>query len=219
MSNRAAKLIGPMLRDRDGDGKPRVVATVERVTGAMITPVGLRYPRCVVDEWINEAKRKNGQPGSEELRGRAFRTERELRRRGKYITIPPVKRAIFPDYSASINNPEENDMSLEVTDREAAAVAVAPRVQLADIEAAIAGRYEGTADKLFVDLPMLAPMTILSVCILVMHNGFTVIGKSAPASPENFNAELGKKFAYEDAVRQLWPLMGFALRDRLAAQS
>jgi hypothetical protein len=42
-----------------------------------------------------------------------------------------------------------------------------------------------------------------------------VIGKSAPASPENFNAELGKKFAYEDAVRQLWPLMGFALRDRL----
>jgi hypothetical protein len=56
----------------------------------------------------------------------------------------------------------------------------------------------------------------LSICLLVMKNGFVVIGKSAPASPENFNRELGKKFAYEDAVRQLWPLMGFALRDRLS---
>jgi hypothetical protein len=48
-----------------------------------------------------------------------------------------------------------------------------------------------------------------------MRNGFTVIGKSAPASAANFNAELGKKLAYEDAIRQLWPLMGFSLRDRL----
>jgi hypothetical protein len=38
----------------------------------------------------------------------------------------------------------------------------------------------------------------------------------ARASPENFNADLGRKFAYEDAVRQLWPLMGYALRDKLA---
>jgi hypothetical protein len=52
---------------------------------------------------------------------------------------------------------------------------------------------------------------------LVLKNGFTVIGKSAPASAANFNAELGKKLAYEDAIRQVWPLMGFSLRDRLAA--
>jgi hypothetical protein len=57
------------------------------------------------------------------------------------------------------------------------------------------------------------PLELLSICILVMKNGFTVIGKSAPASPENFNAEFGKKLAYEDCIRQLWPLMGFALRD------
>ena len=52
---------------------------------------------------------------------------------------------------------------------------------------------------------------------MVLLHAFTVIGKSAPASPENFNAELGRKFAYEDAVRQLWPLLGFSLRDRLLA--
>jgi len=50
----------------------------------------------------------------------------------------------------------------------------------------------------------------------VTRNGFTLIGKSAPASPDNFDPVLGRKLAYEDAVRQLWPLMGYALRDKLA---
>lgn len=108
--------------------------------------------------------------------------------------------------------------SIEQSDADAAAVAVAPRVSLADIEAAIAARYDFTADKAVGDgVPKLEPLRLLSICILVMRNGFTVIGKSAPASPENFNPDLGRKFAYEDAIRQLWPLMGFSLRDRLAA--
>lgn len=119
--------------------------------------------------------------------------------------------------------------SLQVTDAEARAVQVAPRVALADIEAAIQYRFDTTArraldDVLSAPAPTSADMLptdtitalgILSICVLVMKNGFILIGKSAPASPANFNAELGKKFAYEDAVRQLWPLMGFALRDRL----
>lgn len=111
-------------------------------------------------------------------------------------------------------------MSLQSTDAEAAAVARAPRVTLADIEAAVKHRYDLTGDeatKAFRDADLHdAPesLRLLSICILVMRNGFTVIGKSAPASPENFNAELGKKFAYEDAVRQLWPLMGYLLRQR-----
>ncbi len=52
-----------------------------------------------------------------------------------------------------------------------------------------------------------------------MQNGFTVIGKSAPASPENFDPEKGKRFAYEDAVKQLWPLEGYALRERLSGRA
>ena len=110
--------------------------------------------------------------------------------------------------------------SLQVTDKQAANVAVAPRVQLKDIEDAIASRYDLNAWEMVsalqaVTLPRDTPLQTLSVCVLVMKNGFTVIGKSAPASPENFNAELGRKFAYEDAIRQLWPLMGYALRERL----
>jgi hypothetical protein len=109
--------------------------------------------------------------------------------------------------------------SLQVTERESAAVASHPRVRLSDIEGAISERYDITAAEAVygsVSEQGDHPLDILSICILVMRNGFTVIGKSAPASPENFNAELGKKFAYEDAIRQLWPLMGFSLRDRLS---
>lgn len=109
-------------------------------------------------------------------------------------------------------------MSLQAVDAEAGAVAVAPRVSLADIEGAIAARHYVTADNALqlVAVGENEPLQRLSLCILVMRNGYTVVGKSAPASAENFNAELGRKLAYEDCIRQLWPLMGFALRDRLS---
>lgn len=107
--------------------------------------------------------------------------------------------------------------SIQQTEQDAAAVAVAPRVSLADIEAAICARYDFTAEQAIAALgaPAVEPLKLLSLCVLVLNNGFTVVGKSAPASAENFSRELGIQFAYEDAIRQLWPLMGFALRDNL----
>lgn len=111
--------------------------------------------------------------------------------------------------------------SLQASDAAAAAVAVAPRVTLANIEGAIAHTFHFTGHQAAVltqpvgrEVPR--ELEVLTVCLMVLKNGFTVVGKSAPASPENFDAELGRKFAYDDGVRQLWPLMGFALRDRLA---
>ena len=109
--------------------------------------------------------------------------------------------------------------TIQEADRESAAVAKAPRVSLAEIEAAILHQYHVTgADAVGNGKPVDRALDILSICILFMRNGFTVIGKSAPASPENFNADLGKKLAYEDCIRQLWALMGFALRDRLSKE-
>lgn len=105
-------------------------------------------------------------------------------------------------------------MSLEETDAASAAVAKRPRVALDDIRAAIERvsycsghdlRPEGGNPRL----------RTLTVCLVTMKNGFMVIGKAAPASPENYNPELGQKFAYEDAIRQIWPLMAYALCDRL----
>jgi hypothetical protein len=65
-------------------------------------------------------------------------------------------------------------------------------------------------------LPMIPPATrLLTICVLVLRNGFTVTGTSACASPENFDADIGRKVARADAVRQVWPLMGYALKQRL----
>ena len=64
-------------------------------------------------------------------------------------------------------------------------------------------------------LPVFVTLPLLSICILVLENGFTIIGKSAPAAAKNFNAVLGRRLAYDDAIRQLWPLEGYLLRERL----
>lgn len=108
---------------------------------------------------------------------------------------------------------------LEDDDRASAAVAVGPRVALSDIQQAIAHVvYQsgwGFTDGSELTVKQRESLGVLTICLVVMKNGFTVIGKAAPASPENYNFEVGRKFAYEDAIRQIWPLMGFALKDRL----
>jgi len=63
------------------------------------------------------------------------------------------------------------------------------------------------------------PLDLLTFCVLVLRNGFTVTGESACASPENFDAELGRKIARENAINKVWPLMGYALKERLHKQS
>ena len=109
--------------------------------------------------------------------------------------------------------------ALEQSDAEAQAVAVAPRVSLADIQAEISAEYTFVLGQALQQLgcPTVDDYDgthVLTLHAIVMRNGFVVVGKSAPASPENFNEALGAKFAKEDAMRQLWPLMGYALRDR-----
>jgi len=61
------------------------------------------------------------------------------------------------------------------------------------------------------------PLHLLTFCVLVLRNGFTVTGESACASPENFDADVGRKIARQNAVNKVWPLMGYALRSQLAA--
>lgn len=58
-------------------------------------------------------------------------------------------------------------------------------------------------------------LQLLTYCTLVLQNGFTVTGESACASPENFDAEIGRKIARQNAVNKIWPLMGYALKQQL----
>lgn len=61
------------------------------------------------------------------------------------------------------------------------------------------------------------PGTTLTICCLTLKNGYTVTGESACASPENFNQDLGRKIARDNAKQKIWALEGYALRERLAA--
>jgi hypothetical protein len=56
----------------------------------------------------------------------------------------------------------------------------------------------------------------MTVCFITMKNGFRVVGVSAPASAANYDAEVGKRYAYDNAFKQLWPLEGYLLRERLS---
>ena len=100
----------------------------------------------------------------------------------------------------------------------------AARVTPADIEANIRAETYFTAFDGFMaddrDMTMqdADALKLLTFCVLVLRNGFTVTGESACASPENFNAEIGRKIARENAVAEVWPLMGYELRSKLAAE-
>lgn len=59
-------------------------------------------------------------------------------------------------------------------------------------------------------------LSLLTFCVLVLKNGFTVTGESACASPENFNAEIGRKVARQNAEQKIWPLMGYHLKQKLS---
>lgn len=97
----------------------------------------------------------------------------------------------------------------------------APRVTPADIEANIVTEYYFTAGKAIENaIPEhFDSLDCLTFCVLVLKNGFTVTGESACASPENFDAEIGRKIARQNAISKVWPLMGYELKQRLHAES
>ena len=56
---------------------------------------------------------------------------------------------------------------------------------------------------------------VLTICVLTLENGFTVTGKSACASPENYDKDIGNKIARGNAVEKIWGLEGYLLREKL----
>lgn len=104
----------------------------------------------------------------------------------------------------------------------------APRITPADIEANIASEHYFTAadgdDSESESALSIGDvcgesykhLKLLTFCVLVLRNGFTVTGESACASPENFDAEVGRKIARQNAIAKVWPLMGYELKTKLA---
>jgi hypothetical protein len=104
----------------------------------------------------------------------------------------------------------------------------APRITPSDIEINIVGEHYFTGEHGkrgaalcsggdgYTDTMVPLSLTLLTFCVLTLRNGFTVTGESACASPENFDAEIGRKIARANAVQKIWPLMGYELRSKLA---
>lgn len=59
----------------------------------------------------------------------------------------------------------------------------------------------------------------LTVCCLTLKNGFTVTGESACVSPENFDAEIGRKISRSEARDKIWALEGYLLKQKLFENS
>lgn len=91
----------------------------------------------------------------------------------------------------------------------------APRVMPQNVQDAITSVCFFRGSDAFAGRPHPPELDLLTFCVLVLRNGFTVTGQSACASPENFDAEIGMKVARADAESKVWPLLGYALRTRL----
>jgi hypothetical protein len=75
--------------------------------------------------------------------------------------------------------------------------------------------YSGACIDIDANTHVPASLPLLTFCILVLRNGFTVTGESACASPENFDVGIGREIARANAVQKIWPLMGYALKQQL----
>jgi hypothetical protein len=121
-------------------------------------------------------------------------------------------------------------MTDEQTEQEIQAKGLtAARVTPADIEAEIVSAHFFIAsdalqqERTVHEFPggtgwLLGNTQLLTICVMQLRHGFTVTGESACASPENFDADIGRKIARQNAMAKIWPLLGFRLRDQLASK-
>lgn len=85
----------------------------------------------------------------------------------------------------------------------------APRITPADLEANIS------------DVEIVKHVSksgqVLRWAVITTNNGYAVVGKpSCSVSSANDNAELGEKIAVSNSKDEMWPLMGYALKQQLA---
>ncbi len=106
-----------------------------------------------------------------------------------------------------IESPRTDDRAIEAEIK--AKGLTAPRVTPADIEANI------------IDVETVKHVSVsgqvLRWAVITTKCGYAVTGRpSVAVSPENDDAEIGVSVAISNAKQELWPLMGYALKQSLA---
>ena len=153
-----------------------------------------------------------------------FHLRKQWKLMSEYSEVLGQRIAIF---TTRISNRETNMTDQTIEQEIQAKGLTAPRITPDDIEANIASEHYFTAeagavaslaknasDDQINAIP--SSLRLLTFCVLVLRNGFTVTGESACACPENFDAEIGRKIARQNAINKVWPLMGYELRSKLA---
>ncbi|KGQ39965.1 Gp49 family protein [Gallibacterium anatis] len=56
---------------------------------------------------------------------------------------------------------------------------------------------------------------LLTICTITVKNGFKLVGTSACADEQNYDAKIGEQVAYQNAFAKLWELEGYLLKQRL----
>lgn len=59
------------------------------------------------------------------------------------------------------------------------------------------------------------PRTQTTICCITLFNGYTVTGESACVSAENFDEEIGRAIAFDNAKDKIWALEGYLLNAKL----
>jgi hypothetical protein len=120
---------------------------------------------------------------------------------------------------------------MSVSEDELEERAVAPRVTLKDVENSILFEYYFTAadgvrgghlmsgGRGGIMQGKAASLEQLTFCVLVLKNGFTPTGQSACADPTNYQKDIGERIARADALKKIWPLLGYELKTKLSKEA
>lgn len=149
------------------------------------------------------------------------------------MIIRPVRPGIFFKVNIMVSTASPAPSCMAIEQEIQAKGLTAPRVTPGHIESIIQSEHYFTAydgaksdgeevEQIWHDKDDLGkeyePLSLLTFCVLVLRNGFTVTGESACASPENFDPEIGRKIARENAVNKIWMLEGYLLKQKLSEQ-
>ena len=58
-------------------------------------------------------------------------------------------------------------------------------------------------------------LSLVTICIILLENGFKVEGVSACVDPANYNEQKGRECAYENAFKKIWEIEGYLLRQAM----
>lgn len=56
--------------------------------------------------------------------------------------------------------------------------------------------------------------TTMTICVIILENGYAVTGESSCIDPAKFNPEIGMKIAYSNAFDKLWGVLGYEVKQR-----